>query len=79
MRSELLGGVRGRGLLKAVETIPGDSIAEWNICLKMRDNGLLATTIGNNTLMFTPPLVIEEDEMYRACNIIEKSILSFNK
>ena len=77
--SELVGGVRGRGLLNAVDIIPRDSIDAWNICLKMRDNGLLATTIGNNTIMFTPPLVIEEYEMYRACNIIEKSILSFNK
>lgn len=77
--SDLIGGVRGRGLLNVVDITPRNGIDAWDICLRMRDNGLLATTIGDHTILFTPPLVIEEDEMYRACNIIRESILSFDK
>lgn len=77
--SDLIGGVRGRGLLNVVDITLRDGIDAWDICLRMCDNGLLATTIGEHTILFTPPLVIEEDEMYRACNIIRESILSFDK
>ena len=75
--------VRGKGLLNAMviktseETEHNwntDGELAWNLCLKMRDNGLLAKPTHGNIIRFAPPLVINEAQVKEAVNIIKTSI-----
>ena len=50
----------------------------WEICLRLRDNGLLAKPTHLDRIRFAPPLVITEEQTLEAINIIRKTILSFN-
>jgi ornithine--oxo-acid transaminase len=69
--------VRGKGLLNAVIIDQTeDSELAWNICVKMAELGLLAKPTQGNIIRFAPPLIIQEDELHQACDIIEKAILS---
>ncbi|MEO1652228.1 MAG: ornithine--oxo-acid transaminase [Bacteroidota bacterium] len=70
--------VRGKGLLNAIviNDTP-DSETAWNICLALRDNGLLAKPTHGNIIRFAPPLVMSEEELQECCDIIEKTILAF--
>lgn len=67
--------VRGKGLLNAIviNDLPSSQTA-WNLCLKMKDNGLLAKPTHGNIIRFAPPLVMTEDELHECCDIIEKSV-----
>jgi ornithine--oxo-acid transaminase len=78
-RSPLLKLVRGRGLLNAVviNDTPESSTA-WDLCLKLRDNGLLAKPTHGNIIRFAPPLVISEDQLDECCSIIEDSVIQFS-
>ena len=70
--------VRGKGLLNAIVIdIDEHSKLAWNICLKMRDNGLLAKPTHGNKIRLAPPLVINEDQIAESLSIIEKSIAEF--
>ncbi len=72
--------VRGKGLLNAIVINDSeDSKTAWNMCLKMRDNGLLAKPTHGNKIRFAPPLVMTEEQMHECCDIIEKSIKEFEK
>ena len=63
--------VRGKGLLNAVViNDTEDSDTAWNICLRMRDNGLLAKPTHGNIIRFAPPLVMNETELRECINII---------
>ena len=65
--------VRGRGLLNAIVTKPiGDKTA-WDICLKMKENGLLAKPTHDDIIRFAPPLCINEAEIKEAIAIIKKT------
>ncbi len=67
--------VRGKGLLNAVViNDTEDSETAWNICLKLRDNGLLAKPTHGNIIRFAPPLVITEEELHKCCDIIADTI-----
>ena len=72
--------VRGRGLLNAIviNDTP-DSETAWNICLALRDNGLLAKPTHGNIIRFAPPLVINKEELMICIDIIVSTILKFNK
>lgn len=74
-RNELLSLVRGKGLLNAIviEDSPESSTA-WDICLKLKDNGLLAKPTHGNIIRFAPPLVLTEEQLHECCDIIEKSV-----
>ena len=74
-RSELLSMVRGKGLLNAVviNDTP-DSETAWKICLKLKDNGLLAKPTHGNIIRFAPPLVMTEEQLLECCEIIDKTI-----
>ncbi len=76
--SKLIQKVRGKGLLNAI-IISGDedSGLAWDICLKLRDNGLLAKPTHGNKIRFAPPLVITEQQLLECVAIIKKTILSF--
>lgn len=76
--SSLVSLVRGKGLLNAIViNDTEDSDTAWNICMKLRDNGLLAKPTHGNIIRFAPPLVITDYQMDEACDIIEKTIKSF--
>ena len=66
--------VRGKGLLNAIVIKPFNGKSAWDVCLKMRDNGLLAKPTHDHIIRFAPPLVITEEEIHEAVEIIRKSI-----
>ena len=77
-KSNLINLIRGKGLLNAmVINDDEESSTAWNICLKMRDNGLIAKPTHGNIIRFAPPLVINKDQVEESCDIIEKSIAEF--
>jgi ornithine--oxo-acid transaminase len=70
--------VRGRGLLNAIEINDSpESDTAWNICLGLKDNGLLAKPTHGNIIRFAPPLVMTEEQMDECCRIIETTILTY--
>ena len=72
--------VRGRGLLNAIviNDTP-ESETAWNICLALRDNGLLAKPTHGNIIRFAPPLVINKQELMICIDIVVSTILKFSK
>ncbi|MDR0766025.1 MAG: ornithine--oxo-acid transaminase [Odoribacteraceae bacterium] len=66
--------VRGKGLLNAVVIRPSGNETAWDVCLKLRDNGLLAKPTHEHIIRFAPPLVITEPELREAIDIIKKTI-----
>ncbi|MEG2666604.1 MAG: ornithine--oxo-acid transaminase, partial [Bacteroidales bacterium] len=69
--------VRGKGLLNAVIIKPKDGQTAWDVCLRMRDNGLLAKPTHQHIIRFAPPLVIKEAQLLEAIAIIENTIMEF--
>jgi ornithine--oxo-acid transaminase len=69
--------VRGKGLLNAAVIKPMNGKTAWDVCLKMRDNGLLAKPTHDHIIRFAPPLVINEQQIREAVDIISKSLKSF--
>ena len=65
--------VRGRGLLNAIVTKPVEGKTAWDICLKLRDNGLLAKPTHDHIIRFAPPLCINKEELMEAIAIIKKT------
>ncbi len=79
-QNDLLLSVRGKGLLNAVLiNDTEDSSTAWNICMKLRDNGLLAKPTHGNIIRFAPPLVITEKELNECVDIITNTISDFSK
>ena len=77
IKSDMIELVRGKGLLNAIIIRPKNGKEAWDVCLKMRDNGLLAKPTHGHIIRFAPPLVITEEQLREAIEIIKKSILSF--
>ena len=72
--------VRGKGLLNAILiNDTEESQTAWNICLKLRDNGLLAKPTHGNIIRFAPPLVMTEEQLLECVNIITTTLQSFEK
>ena len=69
--------VRGKGLLNAIVIKPKNGKEAWDVCLKLRDNGLLAKPTHGDIIRFAPPLVIIEEQLLECISIIKKTILSF--
>lgn len=70
--------VRGKGLLNAVVINDSeDSDTAWNICLKLRDNGLLAKPTHGNIIRFAPPLVMTEEQLMDCVSIIINTLKEF--
>lgn len=79
-KSDLVTKVRGRGLLNAIVINDGpDSSTAWDICMALKDNGLIAKPTHGNIIRFAPPLVMTEEQLHECCYIIEKTILNFEK
>jgi len=66
--------IRGKGLLNAIKIEPFNGKKAWDVCMKMRDNGLLAKQTHEHIIRFAPPLVINEEQLDAAVEIIERSI-----
>ncbi len=75
---DLLKSVRGKGLLNAIliNDTP-ESETAWNICLKLRDNGLLAKPTHGNIIRFAPPLVMNKEQLMECVRIIDKTFDEF--
>jgi ornithine--oxo-acid transaminase len=69
--------VRGKGLMNAMVIKPGFHQTAWDVCLAMKEEGVLAKPTHGNIIRFAPPLVITEDQMNDACDRIEQAILKF--
>ncbi|MBO3699234.1 ornithine--oxo-acid transaminase [Roseivirga sp. E12] len=77
--TDLITQVRGKGLLNAIviNDSPESSTA-WNICVALKENGLLAKPTHGNIIRFAPPLVMTEEQLHECCDIIDSTITQFN-
>jgi ornithine--oxo-acid transaminase len=77
-KTDLVNSVRGKGLLNAILINDSeDSQTAWNICVQMKENGLLAKPTHGNIIRFAPPLVMTEEELLECVSIIEKTLLEY--
>ncbi|HYW94152.1 MAG TPA: ornithine--oxo-acid transaminase [Bacteroidales bacterium] len=70
--------VRGKGLLNAVVIKPRNGKTAWDICVALKENGLLAKPTHDHIIRFAPPLVITEEQLREAISIIVDTISQFN-
>jgi ornithine--oxo-acid transaminase len=77
IQSPMVELVRGKGLLNATVIKPMKGKTAWDVCLKMRDNGLLAKPTHDHIIRFAPPLIINEAQVREAVEIIRVSLKSF--
>ncbi len=78
--SDLLVKVRGKGLLNAIViNDTEESSTAWDICIALRDNGLLAKPTHGNIIRFAPPLVINKEQLMECVSIIRETIKNFKK
>lgn len=79
-RPDLISDVRGKGLLNAVQINDHpDSSTAWNICLALKEKGLLAKPTHGNIIRFAPPLIINDEQMEEALEILTKVFVEFKK
>jgi ornithine--oxo-acid transaminase len=77
IKSDMIRTVRGKGLLNAIVIKPKNGYDAWDVCLRLRDNGLLAKPTHGDIIRFAPPLVIDKQQIIDCVEIIKKTILSF--
>ena len=77
IESDMVTLVRGKGLLNAIVIKPKNGKEAWDVCLRLRDNGLLAKPTHGDIIRFAPPLVMTEAQLMECIEIIKKTILSF--
>ncbi|KIO43294.1 MULTISPECIES: ornithine--oxo-acid transaminase [Porphyromonadaceae] len=77
IKSDMIESVRGKGLLNAVVIKPKNGKTAWDVCLKLRDNGLLAKPTHEHIIRFAPPLVIKKKQLLEAIDIIKKTLEEF--
>ena len=78
VKSDMIELVRGKGLLNAVVIKPKNGKEAWDVCLKMKELGVLAKPTHQHIIRFAPPLVISEEELREAIALIKQAILSFD-
>lgn len=74
LNSPFIALIRGRGLLNAIVIQHSNPDAAWELCLAMKDNGLLAKPTHGDKIRFAPPLIITAEQVKEAVSIIEKSL-----
>ncbi|XP_072523931.1 ornithine aminotransferase, mitochondrial [Salminus brasiliensis] len=74
---EIVTTVRGKGLLNAIVIKETKDYDAWRVCLRLRDNGLLAKPTHGDIIRLAPPLIMNEDEVRECVDIIQRTILSF--
>ncbi len=77
--NDIVSAVRGKGLLNAIliNDHPESSTA-WNICVQLKENGLLAKPTHGNIIRFAPPLVMTEEQLMECISIIKRTISDYN-
>nr|WP_319999649.1 ornithine--oxo-acid transaminase [uncultured Draconibacterium sp.] len=75
--SPLIEIVRGKGLLNAVAIKPINGKTAWDVCLALKENGLIAKPTHEHIIRFTPPLVITEEQLMDAIEIIKTTLKEF--
>lgn len=79
-KSNIVNLVRGKGLLNAIVINDTDeSETAWNICMRLKENGLLAKPTHGNIIRFAPPLVMNEEQLLDCVAIITKTLQEFEK
>ena len=76
IKSDRVTAVRGKGLLNAIVIQEKDGIDAWDVCLKLKDRGLLAKPTHGDIIRFAPPLVINEEQLKECIQIIKDTIES---
>lgn len=74
INSDMIELVRGKGLLNAIVIKPTNGKEAWDVCVAMKENGLLAKPTHQHIIRFAPPLVINEEQLREAIEIINKTI-----
>lgn len=77
--SPLIQTVRGKGLLNAIEIDSDNENMAWEICLALKEHGLLAKPTHGDKIRFAPPLVITEEQLKECIVIIQKTLQSFEQ
>jgi ornithine--oxo-acid transaminase len=77
IKSEMIEVVRGKGLLNAVVIKPKAGKTAWDVCVAMKNNGLIAKPTHDFIIRFAPPLVITEEELLESIEIIKKTFREF--
>ena len=77
--SPIIKTVRGKGLLNAIVIDHTNPEAAWELCIRLKDNGLLAKPTHGDKIRFAPPLTITHDQVLECVDIIKKSIFSMNE
>ena len=76
IKSDRVTAVRGKGLLNAIVIQEKDGIDAWDVCLKLKEKGLLAKPTHGDIIRFAPPLVINEEQLKECIQIIKETIES---
>ena len=69
--------VKGRGLLNAIDIADNLNFTAWEVCVALKDNGLLAKPTHGHTIRFSPPLVVTAEQLEECCAIINHTITAF--
>ena len=77
IKSDMVELVRGKGLLNAVVIKPKNGKEAWDVCLAMKDKGLIAKPTHNHIIRFAPPLVITEKQLMEAIGLIKEAFKLF--
>lgn len=77
IKSDMIELVRGKGLLNAVVIRPKNGKEAWDVCLALKENGLIAKPTHQHIIRFAPPLVITEKQLREAIDIIKKTFKQF--
>jgi ornithine--oxo-acid transaminase len=77
VKSDMIELVRGKGLLNAIVIRPKNGKEAWDVCLAMKELGVLAKPTHGHIIRFAPPLVITEEQLRDAISLIKKAIMQF--
>ncbi|MFO7852900.1 MAG: ornithine--oxo-acid transaminase [Bacteroidota bacterium] len=77
IKSDMIELVRGKGLLNAVVIRPKGDKTAWDVCVAMKNNGVIAKPTHGDIIRFAPPLIISEDQLREAMNLIKDTFKQF--
>jgi ornithine--oxo-acid transaminase len=77
IQSDMIELVRGKGLLNAVVIKPKGGKTAWDVCVAMKENGVIAKPTHGHIIRFAPPLIISEEQLREAMNIIKNTFKQF--
>ncbi len=77
IKSDMIELVRGKGLLNAVVIRPKGGKTAWDVCVAMKDNGVIAKPTHGHIIRFAPPLIISEEQLKEAMNLIKDTFKQF--